>query len=128
VSRGGLDHDDDFERLLDDYLSPPAEPNPDMANVEIVWVHDNADYGARHMAEKHGVTIREVEEVLLQIPPHVEARRNREYPDRTVFWGATRHDRWLVVVCEDWKKDGKRFLKPITAFEPDDGEEYWRRQ
>jgi len=120
--------DDDFERLLNEYRDPPADPNPDMLNVEIVWVRDNGNYGTKHMAAKHGVTEQEVLQVLLEIPPFLEARRHRDFPDRTVFWGATRADRWLVVVCEDWTEGGKRYLKPITAFQPDEGHAYWRRQ
>jgi hypothetical protein len=34
----------------------------------------------------------------------------------------------LFVVCEDWRAGEKRFLKPITAFEPEEGESYWRQQ
>jgi hypothetical protein len=44
-----------------------------------------------------------------------------------VFWGATRFDRWIVVVCEDWIEDGVRHLRPITAFEPSEGADYWER-
>jgi len=44
-----------------------------------------------------------------------------EYPNRTLFWGATRNDRWIFVVCEDWKQEGVRYLRPITAFEPEVG-------
>ena len=33
-----------------------------------------------------------------------------------------------VVVCEDRKEAGIRYLKPITAFEPEAGEAYWRHQ
>lgn len=120
--------DDDFERLLDGYLDPPGDPNLKMFGVKIVWVCDNTEYGAKHMSIKHGVTKKEVEEVIFEVPPFVEARRHKNFPNRTVFWGATRHDRWLMVVCEDWTEKGERYLKPITAFEPDEGEAYWRRQ
>lgn len=78
--------------------------------------------------EKHGVREAEVEQVLLEVPPMVEARRHRDWPGRTVFWGATRSDRWLVVGCEDRKEAAIRYLKPITAFEPKNGEAYWRHQ
>jgi hypothetical protein len=120
--------DDEFENLLDEYLTPPVEQNPDMAGVSIVWIRGTPDYGSRHIRERHGVEEQEVEEVLLQVPPFVEARKHSEHPGRTLFWGATRRDRWLLVVCEDWTDGSTRFLKPITAFEPDEGEEYWRRQ
>lgn len=120
--------DDELLELLDNYLAPPSDPNPAMVGVHVVWVRDNHDYGALHILEKHGVTEEEVLQVLLEVPPFVEAKRHPELPGRTLFWGATRYDRWLVVVCEDWKEEGSRFLKPITAFEPDSGDEYWRQR
>ena len=107
--------DQDFLRLLDDYLYPPADPNPAMAGVEIVWERDSPDFGARHIWEKHHITEREVEQVLLEVPPYVEARRHPDHPNRTAFWGATRFDRWLIVVCEDWVDGERRLLRPITA-------------
>jgi hypothetical protein len=50
--------------------------------------------------------------------------RGRGQVSRTVFWGATRENRWVVVVCEDLLLGGPRQLRPITAFEPDEGVEY----
>ena len=79
------------------------------------------------MLERHCVTKDEVEEVLLFIPPMVEALRSREHPDRTLFWGATKQDRQLFISCEDKMVDGVRRLTPITAFEPPEGKAYWRR-
>lgn len=119
--------DDEFRNLLDGYLTPPSRVNPEMVGVEIVWERDNARFGSRHIHERHEVSEEEVEDVLTHVPPYVEAKRHPEYPNRTVFWGATRYDRWLFVVCEDWTAGGVRFLKPITAFEPSDGIEYWER-
>jgi hypothetical protein len=52
---------------------------------------------------KHHVTQEEVEQVLFETPPRVESKRSPDYPERTI-------------------------LKPITAFEPEEGEAYWRRQ
>jgi hypothetical protein len=123
VSGGGTDRDD-FLALLDAYLDAPHDPNPAMANVRIVWVEHDPRIGALHIA-RHRVTKQEVEQVLLEVPPVVRAKRSRDYPGRTVFWDATRQDRWLFVVCEDWTANRTRYLKPITAFEPDDGEHYW---
>jgi hypothetical protein len=119
------DADDDFLALLDDYLDEPHDPNPRMANVRIVWVEDDPRLGALHIT-RHGVTKEEVEQVLFEVPPVVEAKRSREYPERTIFWEATRRDRWIFVACEDWSEGSTRYLKPITAFEPDEGERYWR--
>ena len=92
-------HDDDFEKLLNDYLNPSGDPNPDMKQVEIVWVRNNEGYGALHITH-HGISEQEVEEVLFELPPFVEAKRHKEFPNRTVFWDATRLDRWLIVVCD----------------------------
>ncbi len=122
--------DDDvahFLKLLDEYLDPPHDPNPAMDAVQIVWVEDDPRLGALHIVE-HGVSKDEVEQVLMETPPLVEAKRSREHPDRTIFWGATRLDRWLFVACEDWTEGAVRYLKPITAFEPDEGEAYWRKR
>ncbi len=122
------DEDESFAALLDAYLDPPVEPNPALANVEIVWIGDNEAFGSAHIEAKHDVTKEEVEQVLFEIPPMVEAKRSQEHPERTLFWGATRLDRWLFISCEDWTDGDRRYLKPITAFEPPDGVSYWRRQ
>ncbi|MCH8205570.1 MAG: hypothetical protein IH956_01035 [Chloroflexi bacterium] len=119
--------DDEFLRNLDEYLELSADPNPEMADVKIVWERDNPNYGARHIWEKHEIAEEEVEEVLFQVPPYVEAKRHPDYPNRTIFWGATRNDRWILVVCEDWTEGHARFLRPITAFEPAEGHGYWER-
>jgi hypothetical protein len=118
--------DDDFERLLDEYLDPPSDPNPEMAGVQIEWIRNQENYGSLHIRWKHKVTEAEVEEVLFEIPPYVEAKRHPTLPGRTVFWGATKKDRWLFVVCEDRKEGNQRILTPITAFPPDKAEEYWK--
>jgi len=95
--------DEDFSALLDAYLDEPHDPNPRLANVQIVWVEDDPRIGALHIAA-HGVTKHEVEQVLFEIPPVVEAKRSHEFPNRTLFWGATRRDRWIFVACEDWSE------------------------
>lgn len=118
--------DDDFDGLLDDYLDGEFAPNYEMVNVEIVWVRGNPDVGSDHIAA-HNVTEDEVEAVLLEVPPDVEAKRHPDHPDRTIFWGATRAGRWLFVSCEDWTEGDNRFLKPITAFEPNEGRAYWEQ-
>jgi uncharacterized DUF497 family protein len=125
VTGGGDDSDDDFLALLDAYLDEPHDANPALAQVRVVWIEDDPRVGALHIAW-HSVSKAEVEQVLFEMPPIVEAKRSRQHPDRTLFWGATRADRWLLVVCEDWTEDEIRYLKPITAFTPDDGEAYWR--
>jgi hypothetical protein len=98
-----------------------------MGDVQIVWVDDDSRLGALHIAA-HGVSKEEVEQVLMETPPFVEAKHSREHPGRTIFWGATRLDRWLFIACEDWTQGDIRYLKPITAFAPDEGEAYWRKQ
>ena len=121
-------NDDEFLRLIGQYLDdPPADPNPGMERTVIEWERESPDFGSKHIWEKHRVTEEEVEQVLFEVPPHVEARRHADHENRTVFWGATRYDRWIVVVCEDWNEGGTRFLRPITAFEPEEGIDYWVR-
>ena len=114
--------DEEFLRLIDEYLEPPTEPNAELAGVRIVWTPDNL----RHIWE-HRVREEDVEQVLLEVPPRVEVKQSPVHANRTLFWGATRYDRWIVVVCEDWTEDDTRYLKPITAFEPADGVKYWER-
>ena len=114
--------DEELLRLLDAYWEPPTESNLEMAGVRIVWERENL----RHVW-RHGVREADVEQVLLEVPPYVEAKRSPDQPNRTLFWGATRFDRWIFVVCEDWTEDDIRYLRPITAFEPDEGVEYWER-
>lgn len=119
--------DDDFRRLLGDYLDAPSDPNPDRVDVDIVWIEGNPKVGALHIELDHGVSKEEVEEVLLRMPPMVQAKRSPQHRERTLFWGATREDRWLFVVCEDVMEASRRKLTVITAYEPDDGESYWRK-
>ena len=125
---GKRDDDEELAELLDAYLEPPRDDNLRMAGVVLVWVEDEPRLGVQHMLERHGVTKQEVAEVLLEVPPYVESRRHPDHPNRTLFWGATRQDRWLFVVTEDWTEKGQRYLKPITAFEPDEDEMYWRNR
>jgi hypothetical protein len=114
----------DFDDLLEQYLDGTLAFNMEMANVEVVWVEGNPALGALHIAG-HGVTKDEVEEALFQCPPEVEAKQHPDYPGRTVFWGMTREGRWLFISCDDWEEGGTRFLRPITAFTPDEGRAYW---
>lgn len=118
-------NEEDFLRYLDEYPESPADPNPEMARVKIAWEHGNPGFGARHIWENHGITEEEIEQVIFEIPPFVEARRHPDHPNRTIFWGATRTDRWIFIVCEDWSKGDIRYLRPITAFEPEEGRDYW---
>ena len=117
--------EEEFLRLIEVYLEPPADPNPKMAGIAIVWERYNPNFGARHMWENHRITEQEVEQVLFEIPPIVEAKRHPDYANRTIFWGASRIDRWIFIVCEDWTEGSTRYLRPITAFEPDERREYW---
>ena len=119
--------EEEFLRHLDKYLEAPADPNLEMAEVRIVWERDNPSFGARHIWEQHGITEEDVEQVLFEVPPYVEARRHPDHPNRTIFWGATRNDRWIFVVCEDWIEGETRYLRPITSFEPEEGREYWEK-
>lgn len=119
-------NDRDLVRIVDDYLAQNIAPKQKMLGVAIVWERDDPGFGAKHIAS-HGVTETEVEQVLLEIPPYVEAKQHPGLPNRTLFWGATRWDRWLFIVCQDWTENGIRYLLPITAFNPEEGVKYWER-
>jgi hypothetical protein len=119
--------DADFDAELEAYLDGTLFPNMEMVNVQMVWVEGDPAIGALHIAA-HGVSKQEVEEALLECPPEVEAKRHPDCPGRTIFWGATREGRWLFISCEDWEEGGTRFLKPITAFSPQEGRTYWDQQ
>ena len=63
------------------------------------------------------------------MPPSASMRSAPlDRPAIPIMLGATRRDRWLFVVCEDWTEEGTRHLRPVTAFEPEEGKEYWRRR
>jgi len=93
--------DNEFLRQLNDFLDPPADTNPDMEGVQIEWLRNDPRFGSLHIFLEHGISEAEVEQVLLEVPPHVEARRHPSHPGRTLFWGATRSDKSIIVVCED---------------------------
>lgn len=120
--------DDEFYRLVEGYLEPPAAPNSVFAGVKLQWIDGNPKVGSLHIEQEHGVSKCEVEQCLFQIPPEVESKRHRDHPNRVVFWGATKSDRWLFVACEEFWMEGERVLVPVTAFEPDEGRAYWERQ
>ncbi len=117
--------DEDLEALLDDYLTPEDEPNPAYLDVQIIWIEGRPEVGVEHI-KQHGVETAEVEEVIFRRPPEVEAKRCGENRSRTFFYGATRSDRWLFVACDDEVIAGIRYLTVITAFEPNQGREYWK--
>jgi hypothetical protein len=118
--------DDEFEKLLIDFLEPEAVPNPDFLNIRIEFVRDNHDYGSLHMWENHQVTEQDVLEVIFEIPPAVEARRDPDHPGRKLFLGATRKRRQLLVVCDVERHGKTTVLVPITAFDADEKE--WRKK
>ena len=122
---GGILQDKSFDELLDEYFENPPETNSVYSNVEIHWIEGRAEVGVGHISSKHQVTKSEVEEVIFELPPEVQAKAHPDHPDRTIFWGCTREGRWIFIVCEDRMTAELRTLTPITAFEPDEGEEYW---
>src|SRR4029079_1369970 len=103
---------DEFGDELQEHMSGVGLPNPDMVDVEIVWVRGTPAYGSDHIAA-HDVAEAEVEQVLLEIPPAVETKRRRNDSGKCYFWGATRKGRCLFIACEDWTRNGVRYLKPI---------------
>ena len=127
MSEDELD-DDDFLRLLENYCEPVRDLNPALYGIRFRWVDGHPDFGLRHIMEKHGVSQREVEECLLKMPPEVEMKRHDVTPQRLIFWGCTSQDRWLFIACDESFEDGVRVFTPVTAFEPDNGRDYWDGQ
>lgn len=121
-----MSDEEDFARLLEAYLEPERERNPALARVRIKHVRDNPAYGAQHMWERHQVSEQEVEEVILEMPPTVECKRDPDHPDRLLFLGATRKRRQLLVVCDVEGEGETKILVPITGFEADEKE--WRKK
>ena len=69
----------------------------EMVDVEIVWIDGNEHFGSLHMQLKHGIEKHEVEEVLLELLPEVEAKQAPDDPKRTYFWG--QYSGRAVVIC-----------------------------
>ncbi len=118
--------DDDFKKLLEDFIEPEADPNPDTSHFQLRFVRDNPAYGSFHMHQKHQVSEHEVREVLLEIPPTVECRHDPDHPERKLFFGATRKRRQLLVVCDVEHEGDTTILVPITAFDADETD--WRKK
>jgi uncharacterized DUF497 family protein len=119
--------DAELDDELEAYLNGSLFPNMEMVDVQVIWVEGNESLGALHIAG-HNVTKAEVEEVLFWTPPEVEAKRHKDHPERTIFWGMTQGGRWLFISCDDWTVGETRFLRPITAFTPPNGRVYWDQQ
>lgn len=117
-------NDDDFEKLLGEYL---GTANAEMAGVELDFNEGHGDsFGADHALIKHGVTKEQICEVLFELEAP-EEKRSLEHPARTIFWGHTRQGERVCVVCLDERtEDGRRQLGLITAFH--ESEEEWRRR
>ena len=119
-------NDDDFEFLLAQYSTPIEPKKP--SDVKIEWIKNDPKVGLQHI-EKHGLTKEDVEDVIFGMPPDVEVRSQRSsHPGRLAFWGPTRWKRWIFISCEEIIDGKKRILRPITAFEPDEGRSYWEKQ
>jgi len=110
--------DDEFRRLLLEYEKPPGDLNPEMVGVELDFHRGDPRYGALHMAG-HGLSETDVWEVIFELP---EVKQRPGNVGRTEFWGTTRRDREIMVVCEDFRKEKKRYLVLITAYDHPEAE------
>ena len=84
-----------------------------MAEVSIIWdVADDADGNVQHIAE-HGITVAEVEEVLLDRDSADTISRSSGRP---ITFGYTASGRYLAVVWEHIDDDPLT-IYPITAYD-----------
>ncbi len=84
-----------------------------MTDVSIIWdVADDPDGNVQHMAE-HGITVEEVEEVLLDRDSEDTISRSSGRP---ITFGYTSSGRYLAVVWEH-SDDDPLTLYPITAYD-----------
>lgn len=84
-----------------------------MSDVIVVWDLDNeANGNVQHVAE-HGITPKEVEEVLLN--PDNAAGFSRS-SGRPITFGYTSSGRYVAVVWEE-VCDDPRMIYPVTAYE-----------
>ena len=80
----------------------------------VIWdLPDDPDGNVKHI-EEHGLTIDEVEEVLLNASLPTEPSESTGRPLRQ---GWTSTGRYIVVIWEWVDEDA---VQPVTAFEPDE--------
>lgn len=115
-------NDDIFGKLIAEYLDTV---NPEAEAIGFDPQSGSLEHGIDHAFEKHNVTEQEVRQVLFEIPSP-EEKRSKHEPKRTLLWGYTRKGRELTVCCRDGRRNGKRHLALITAF--DEAEADWRRR
>ena len=84
-----------------------------MTAVRIIWdVADDADGNVQHIAE-HGITVEEVEEVLLDRDSEDTISRSSGRP---ITFGYTAGGRYLAVVWEHIDDDPLT-IYPVTAYD-----------
>ena len=95
-----------------------------MASIDIIWdLDDDPDGNVQHIAE-HGVTPREVEEVIFN--PESNTATSRSSENRITF-GYTSAGRYLAIVWEH-VLDDTLMIYPVTAYDaPEPGRAKTRR-
>jgi hypothetical protein len=82
-------------------------------NATIIWdLHDDPHGNVQHIAE-HGVTVEEVEEVLLDSRSRVGRSRTSGRPQS---FGWTSTGKFITVIWEE-TSDDPRMIYPVTAYE-----------
>jgi hypothetical protein len=90
-----------------------------MGHVHLVWdLDDDPDGNVQHFAE-HGITPEEVEEVLLDAASVTLVSRTTGNP---ITFGYTPAGRHIAVVWQH-VMDDPLTMRPITAYEPTEGQE-----
>ena len=73
------------------------------------------DAGNRTKCQKHGVTIEEIETLLLGEPRVAPDLEHSEHEERLIAVGRSPHGRALFVVFTVRHRDGRRLIRPLSA-------------
>ena len=112
------DDGDRFDRLFEAFDAKPRDENPDFQNVDV----EISDAILAKIEGKHGLCAEDVEDVIKGQPPVVEEVPHPDDDEKRLFSGVTRHGReaFVVGVWAPSPFDGRRRLRIVTAFLPDD--------
>jgi len=84
-----------------------------MLDAIVIWdLEDDPDGNVQHIAE-HGITMEEVEEILLNPKSSTTVSKSSELP---ITFGHTSSGRYLAVVYEHLDDD-PWMLRPVTAYD-----------
>ena len=113
------DEEDLLDRLLEEFSSAaPRAANPSADDVDI----SIPPKILTKIERKHGLSEADVTDIVKGQPPAVVEVRHPDDDEKRLFYGFTRHgrDAFVVGVWADSTTPGRRLLRVVTAFLPDD--------